>query len=257
MRLLVAGILAVLGLWLIRLAVQAIGRLMSRQEVERDVQPFLLASLRVALRVALLLTVLSTLGVETTSFVAVIGAAGLAVGLALQNSLANFAGGLLILAFKPFRTGDLIAVQGVGVQGYVEAVHLFNTTLITSDNRTLTLPNNTLTTNTLTNYSRLGTARVELTVPVDRAHGVEQVRSVIRDALGTCTHLLPGHAHEILLGKLTADALEFSIRVWVNAAHIEEAPFVVLEAVTNAFASAGVEGPRNEVYLRRSELLNP
>jgi small conductance mechanosensitive channel len=181
MRLLMAVVLAALGLWLIRLAVRAIGRLMNRQQVERDVQPFLLASLRIALRVALLLSVLSTLGISTSSFVAVIGAAGLAVGLALQNSLANFAGGLLILAFKPFRVGDLIEVQTM--RGYVEAVHLFNTTLLTSDNRTLTIPNNTLTNAPITNFTRLGTLRIETLYLVDRAHDIDQVRAAIGAAV--------------------------------------------------------------------------
>ncbi|RYF70147.1 MAG: mechanosensitive ion channel family protein [Cytophagaceae bacterium] len=246
-QLLMAGLLAAGGLWLIKLIVQAISRLMNRQQVERDVQPFLLATLRIGLRVALVLSVLSALGVETTSFVAVIGAAGIAVGLALQNSLANFAGGLLILAFKPFRVGDLISVQGL--IGYVEAVHLFNTVLITSDNRTLTLPNNTLTTNSITNYTRLGTLRVDAQFLVDRDHDIDQVRSVIQEALMGSTHLLPDHNHEILLGKLTADSLQFDVRVWINAAHVEDAPYVVQEAVARAFAQHHIVGPRNVVEI--------
>ncbi|MBO0948152.1 mechanosensitive ion channel family protein [Fibrella forsythiae] len=246
-QLLMAGLMAAGGLWLIKLVTQAIGRLMNRQGIERDVQPFLLATLRIGLRVALLLSVLSALGVETSSFVAVIGAAGLAVGLALQNSLANFAGGLLLLAFKPFRVGDLIAVQGF--TGYVEAVHLFNTILITSDNRTLTLPNNSITTNSITNYTLLGTLRVDAQFQVDRDYDIDQVRGVIEHALTTATHLLPDHHHEVLLSKLTADALQFDVRVWINAASVEEAPFVVQEAVARAFARHKITGPRNVVEI--------
>lgn len=248
-QLLMAGALAGGGLWLIRQVVLAIGRLMNRQAVERDVQPFLLATMRIALQVALVISVLSTLGVETGSFLAVIGAAGLAVGLALQSSLANFAGGLLILAFKPFRVGDLIDVQGM--RGYVEAVHLFNTVLITNDNRTLTLPNNTLTTNAITNFTRLGTLRIDAQFLVDRDHDIDAVRAAIKQALASATHLLPNHDHEILLAKLTADALQFDVRVWINAAQVEEAPFVVQEAVARQFALQKIGGPRQVVEISR------
>ncbi|MEZ0540192.1 mechanosensitive ion channel family protein [Fibrella arboris] len=246
-QLLMAGLLAAGGLWLIKLIVQAISRLMNRQHVERDVQPFLLATLRIGLRIALVLSVLSALGVETTSFVAVIGAAGIAIGLALQNSLANFAGGLLILAFKPFRVGDLIATQGL--TGYVEAVQLFNTVLITNDNRTLTLPNNSLTNCPIINYSRLGTLRIEAQFLVDRDHDIDQVRTAIQQALDKATHLLPDQHHDVLLSKLTADAIQFDVRVWINAAQVEEAPFVVQEAVAREFARQKICGPKQEVFI--------
>lgn len=253
-QLLMAGLVAAGGLWLIKLIVQAIGRLMNRQRVERDVQPFLLATLRIGLRVALVLSVLSTLGVETTSFVAVIGAAGLAVGLALQNSLANFAGGLLILAFKPFRVGDLISVQGL--TGYVDAVHLFTTVLIASDNRLLTLPNNTLTTNSITNYTRLGTIRVDCPFSVDRQHDIDEVRAAIHQAISTCPQVLEDHKHDVLLAKLTDSALQFEVRVWVKAEHVSVIPFVVQEAVARQFTRQHIIGPRNLVDVMRVEGLS-
>jgi small conductance mechanosensitive channel len=248
-RMLMAGLLTVGGYWLIKLALRAIGRLFTQQQVDRDVQPFLLSLLRIGLLVALVLSVLSTLGVETSSFIAVIGTAGLAVGLALQGSLANFAGGLLILAFKPFRVGDLIAVQGL--TGYVEVVNLLNTVLVTDEHRTITIPNNTLTTNSITNYSRLETIRMESQIVVDRQYPVSQIRSIIERAVATCPQALPNPKPDVLVNKLTDAGIVFDVRVWCRIDAISSINYVVQEAITLAFQQEHIEGPRNEIDVLR------
>ncbi len=248
-RLLIAGLLMLAGYWLIKLLLNAIGRVFNRQKVDRDIQPFLLSFLKIGLQIVLILSVLSTLGVETTSFVAVIGTAGLAVGLALQGSLANFAGGLLILALKPFRVGDLIAVQTF--TGYVEAVHLLNTVLVTTDNRTITIPNNVLTTNAITNYSRMGTVRVDSQVVVDRSYTVSQIRTLIQEAVSTCPQALPDRKADVLVNKLTDSGLLLDVRVWCKIDHIGQTNYAVQEAIAGAFAREGIEGPRNEINVLR------
>lgn len=248
-RLLIAGLLTIGGYWSIKLVLRAISRLLSRQQVDRDVQPFLLSLLRIGFLIALVLSVLSTLGVETTSFLTVIGTAGLAVGLALQASLANFAGGLLILAFKPFRLGDLIAVQGF--TGYVEVVNLLNTILRTDDNRIITLPNNTLTTNPITNFSRLETTRVESVFVVSNQHSVDAVRASIERAIATCPQALPDRKHDILVGKLTDSGIQFDVRVWANISTIAEVNYAVQEAVARQFVLDGISGPRTEIDVLR------
>jgi len=244
-RLLIAGLLTIGGYWIIKLVLRAIGRLLSRQQVDRDVQPFLLSLLRIGFLVALMLSVLSTLGVETSSFLAVIGTVGLAVGLALQGSLANFAGGLLILAFKPFRVGDLIAVQGF--TGYVAVVNLLNTVLVTEDKRTIILPNNVITTNPITNFSRLEVIRVESVFVVDRQHTVDAVRASIARAIATCPQALPDHKHDILVGKLTDNGIQFDVRVWTHIGFIADVNYAVYEAVARQFALDGISGPRTEI----------
>ncbi len=248
-RFLVAGLITIAGYWIIKLVLRAIGRLLSRQHVDRDVQPFLLSLLRIGFLAALVLSVLSTLGVETSSFIAVIGTVGLAVGLALQGSLANFAGGLLILAFKPFRVGDLIAVTGL--TGYVEVIHLLNTILVTEDRRTITIPNNTLTTNAITNYSRLETVRMESQVVVDRHYPVTQIRSIIEGAIATCPEALPNRKPDVLVNKLTDTGIVFDVRVWCRVDAISSINYVVQEAITLAFQQEEIEGPRNEIDVLR------
>lgn len=248
-RLLIAGLLTIGGYWIIKLVLRAIGRLLSRQQVDRDVQPFLLSLLRIGFLVALVLSVLSTLGVETSSFIAVIGTVGLAVGLALQGSLANFAGGLLILAFKPFRVGDLIAVQTF--TGYVEVVNLLNTVLVTNDHRTITIPNNTLTTNAITNYSRLETIRIESVFVVSNQHSVDAVRESINRAIATCLQPLPDRKHDVLVSKLTDNGIQFDVRVWVHISTISEVNYAVQEAVARQFRLDGISNPKTEIDVLR------
>lgn len=248
-RFLTAGLLTIGGYWLIKLALKAISRLLTQQQVDRDVQPFLLSLLRIGLLVALVLSVLSTMGVETSSFIAVIGTAGLAVGLALQGSLANFAGGLLILAFKPFRVGDLISVQGL--TGYVEVINLLNTVLVMDDNRTITMPNNTLTTNPITNCSRLGTIRVESVVVVSNRHSVDEVRASIYKAIATCPQALPDRQHDVLVNKRTDSGIQFDVRVWSHVKDIALVNYAVQEAIVRQFAMDGIESPKNEIDLLR------
>jgi small conductance mechanosensitive channel len=133
---------------------------MTKSNFDKDVQPFLISLVSVGLNIMLLLSCAGILGIQTTSFVAVLGAAGLAVGLALQGSLSNFAGGVLILIFKPYKVGDLISAQGF--TGTVESVQIFNTILVTPDNKTLILPNGALATSAITNISGKGTIRVDM-----------------------------------------------------------------------------------------------
>lgn len=248
-RFLIAGIIAIVGYWLIKLTLRAIGKLMARQRVDRDVQPFLLSLFRIGLLTALVLSVLSSLGVETSSFIAVIGTVGLAVGLALQGSLANFAGGLLILAFKPFEEGDLITVSGL--TGHVNTVNLLNTILITEDQRTITLPNNTLTTNPIINYSRLEVVRVDSTFVVGSQHSVDTVRASVLKALTTCPLALPDRKHEVRVGKLVDNGLQFDVRVWANSKDISDVNHAVLEAIARQFAQEGIGSPKTEIDVLR------
>ncbi|RRB07388.1 mechanosensitive ion channel family protein [Larkinella rosea] len=244
-KILLAIVILIVGLWLVNQLVKMLSTVMNKRQVDRDVQPFLLSLVGAILKVLVLLSVASTLGVETTSFVAIIGAAGLAVGLALQGSLANFAGGVLILTFKPFRVGDLISAQGF--TGNVEAIHIFNTILVTLDNRTIILPNGSLSTSPITNISGKGTIRVDMVFAAGNTNDVDEVKASIRHVVDACPYALKNRDHDVLVTKLTELAFHFDVRVWTNSATYWETYYFVHEGIARQFAKDGVKGPEPTV----------
>ncbi|GAB3337102.1 mechanosensitive ion channel [Larkinella ripae] len=241
-KILLAIVILIVGLWLANQAVKMLAKVMSKRQVDRDVQPFLLSLVSVLLKVLVLLSVASTLGVETTSFVAIIGAAGLAVGLALQGSLANFAGGVLILTFKPFRVGDLISAQGF--TGHVEAIQIFNTVLVTLDNRTIILPNGALSTSPMTNISGKGTIRVDMVFAAGNTNSVDSVKASIQRVVEACPYALKNRDHDILVTKLTELAFHFDVRVWTSSETYWETYYFVHEGIARQFALDGIKGPQ-------------
>lgn len=241
-KVLLAILTLVVGLWVINWVVSLVGKLMSRRNVDRDVQPFLLSMLSVLLRVLLLISVASTLGIQTTSFVAIIGAAGLAVGLALQGSLANFAGGVMILIFKPFRVGDLIHAQGF--TGTVEEIRIFDTILLTPDNRTIVLPNGALSTSPITNVSTKGVIRVDMVFAAGSQNGVDRIRQSVMQVIANCPTALPDREHDVLVTKLTENAIHFDVRVWTEAATYWETYYYIHEHISKQFTTDRIEAPK-------------
>jgi small conductance mechanosensitive channel len=244
-KILLAIVILVVGLWLVNLLVKMLSNVMNKRQVDRDVQPFLLSLVGVILKVLVLLSVASTLGVETTSFVAIIGAAGLAVGLALQGSLANFAGGVLILTFKPFRVGDLISAQGF--TGNVESINIFDTILVTLDNRTIILPNGSLSTSPVTNISGKGTIRVDMVFAAGNLNAVDDVKASIKRVTDACPYGLKNREHDILVTRLTELAFHFDVRVWTESATYWDTYYFVHEGIARQFAKDGIKGPEPSV----------
>ena len=246
-RVVMAIVTLVVGLWLIHQATRLLSNLMSRRNMDRDVQPFLLSLLNVLLRVLLLLSIASTLGIATTSFVAIIGAAGLAVGLALQGSLANFAGGVLILTFKPFRVGDLVAAQGF--TGVVEAIHIFDTKLLLPDNKTVILPNGPLSTSALTNISTRGTIRVDMVFAAGNQNQLDDTLTALRTVVSNCPTALKDKPHDVLVTKLTENAVFFDVRVWTNSATYWDTYYYVTEHVARQFSASGIAAPKARMFV--------
>ncbi len=246
-RVLLALITLVVGLWLIGQLVRLLSAGMTRRHVDRDVQPFLLSLLSGVLKVLLMLSIASTLGIQTTSFVAIIGAAGLAVGLALQGSLANFAGGVLILIFKPFRVDDLISAQGF--TGTVEAIRIFDTVLVTLDNRTIILPNGPLSTSALTNISTKGTIRVDMVFAAGNQNDLDATIAALRAVTDACPTALKNQPHDVLPTKLTENAVFFDVRVWTPSATYWETYYYVTEHVAREFGQRGIQAPKATRYL--------
>ncbi|WP_353723076.1 mechanosensitive ion channel domain-containing protein [Dyadobacter sp. 676] len=219
-----------------------LSNVMEKRKVDRDVQPFLSSLIVVLLNVMLLLSIAGIVGIETSSFVAVLGAAGLAVGLALQGSLANFAGGVLILIFKPYRVGDLISAQGF--TGTVEGVQIFNTILVTPDNKTIILPNGALSTSPITNISGKGKIRVDMVFAAGSQNGVDKIRASVQKAIDACPTALKDVQHDILVTKLTENAIFFDVRVWTPSATYWETYYDVHEGISRQFALDGIQAPK-------------
>ncbi len=229
-----------IGWWLISRLTQRIGRLLGARSIDRSLTSFVGSLANVALKVMLLISVASMVGVETTSFIAALGAAGLAVGLALQGSLANFAGGVLILLFRPFRVGDWIEAQGVS--GSVDNIQIFHTVLKTGDNKTVIVPNGSLSNGTIINYSREERRRVEVLVGIDYSSNIQRAREVLLDiARDPRVHADP--APVVWVAGLADSSVNLSLRVWVNTADFWPVTFEFTEQVKLRFDEAGIVIP--------------
>ena len=176
-----AIVVLVLGMYVVNWLTRQVARAMNRKHLDVSLQTFLGSLIGVGLKILLLITVAGMIGIETTSFIAIIGAMGLAVGLALQGSLSNFAGGVLILIFKPFKVGDVIESQGQ--TGAVTEIQIFNTILLTGENKTVILSNGAVSNNTIINFSKHGTLRVDLALAVSPSNDIQKVKKVVEDAI--------------------------------------------------------------------------
>lgn len=229
-----------IGWWLIGRLTASIGRLLEMRQVDRALSSFIGSLVSIVLRVLLLISVASMVGVETTSFIAMIGAAGLAIGLALQGSLANFAGGVLIMLFRPFRAGDWIEAQGVG--GSVDSIHIFHTTLKTADNKVVIVPNGSLSNGHITNYSREPKRRVDINLGIDYSSDIKQAREVLlKVAEDPRVHRDP--APVVFVTGLGDNAINLSLRIWVDTANFWPVTFAFTEQAKERLTEAGIGIP--------------
>ncbi len=230
-----------IGWWLIGRVVSSLGHFMDKRHADPMVTGFLSSLLSALLRVLLLLSVAGMVGIETTSFIALIGAAGLAVGLALQGSLANFAGGVLILFLRPFRAGDYIEAQGTA--GTVESIMIFHTILRTADNKVIILPNGSLSNGTITNYSRKPTRRVDINVGIDYTDDIKKARSVLLGLAAADQRVLKDPAAVVYLTSLGDNSVNLSLRMWTNSADYWGVFFELQEQMKEAFDREGLSFP--------------
>ncbi|MDV3443661.1 mechanosensitive ion channel family protein [Pseudomonas otitidis] len=226
------------GWWLINLLTNRISALLSMRRVDLTLHRFISNLANVALKVLLLVSVASMIGIETTSFIAAIGAAGLAIGLALQGSLANFAGGVLILFFRPFKVGDFIEAQGIS--GTVDSIQIFHTVLRTGDNRTVIVPNGALSNGIITNTSSQPTRQVMYEVKVDYASDLAKAREALL-ALADDPRVLPDPAPVVVVAALTDTSINLSLRLWTAACDYGAVIFMLNEQVRDRLRAAGVE----------------
>ncbi|MEX0882167.1 MAG: mechanosensitive ion channel domain-containing protein [Cyclobacteriaceae bacterium] len=238
---LIAVIVYFVGRYVINFINRAVHKIFNNYEIEPSLASFLSSFLRGILFVLLILVVLSTLGVEVTAFIAVIGAAGLAVGLALQGSLANFAGGVLILIFKPFKVGDTIEAQGT--LGSVEEIAILYTTVRNFDNKVVTIPNGALANNSITNFSVKPTRRVEMSVGVAYGTDLKKTRQVILDTLKKDERIHEDPAPAVYFTNFGDNSLDLSVRCWADAGNLWPVFWDNMEAIKEALEAHEIEVP--------------
>ncbi len=248
-NLLLALLLLVVGLWVIRRIVAVVSAALERGPADITLTRFFTSITSIGLKTLLFISVISTLGVATTSFVAVLGAAGLAVGLALQGSLSNFAGGVLILLFRPFRIGDYIEGQGVG--GTVRDIQIFHTHLTTSDNKRVVVPNGPLANNNITNYSAEPTRRVDFVFGIGYGDDLRQAKGVLEDLFKADARVLSDPALLVVVSNLGASSVDLTVRAWVKKEDYWPLKFELTELVKLAFDESGISipFPQTDVHL--------
>ncbi|WP_439129924.1 mechanosensitive ion channel family protein, partial [Polaribacter sp.] len=213
-KILMALAMLIIGLIVIKIIVNTTKKILKKREVDVSLQQFLGNLLSWTLKILLFITVIAKLGVETASFAAIIAAAGLAIGLALQGSLANFAGGVLIMIFKPFKIGDFIQAQGES--GTVKEIEIFTTKLNTPDNKEVIIPNGTLSNGNITNFSTEPTRRVDITFGVGYDSDIKKTKEIIFNVINAHTSVLKDPAPAVNISELADSSINFFTRVWVK-----------------------------------------
>lgn len=252
-KLALALITLVLGLWLIRMFGKWLGGVMESRAFDPSLRGFL-RSLSVAVLYVLLgVTVAGMVGVQMTSFIAILGAAGLAVGLALQGTLQNFAGGVLILLLKPFGVGDYIEVAGYG--GTVETIQIFNTTLLTPDGNHVILPNSSISSASLTNYSTHPTRKLDLVFGISYDDDMDLARRTLLDLVGADKRVLDDPKPQVLVTELGDSSVNLTLRCWLTNDDFWPASFELRENGKRAFDRAGltIPYPQRDVRMRQAD----
>ncbi|MFC2175537.1 mechanosensitive ion channel family protein [Bacteroidota bacterium] len=248
-KVVLALVVLVIGLWVINRGVSILGNVMNTRHVDKSLQPFLKSLVGIGLKAMLLISVASMIGIETTSFVALIGAAGLAVGFALQGTLANFAGGVLILIFKPYKVGDLIEAQGhIGV---VKEIQIFVTVLNSPQSKTIIIPNGVLSNGDITNYTTEGKIRVDLTMGISYDSNIKKAREVLLNVMTSHPKVMQDPAPFVGVVGLGDSSVDLAVRPYCNPADYWDVYFDVYEAGKEALdaASITIPFPQMDVHL--------
>jgi small conductance mechanosensitive channel len=241
LNLLAAVVIFYVGRTIARMLTKGVRRLMNSQSVDPILVSFVTSLVQWGLMAFVIIAAITKLGVQTASLVALIGAAGLAVGLAMQGSLANFAAGVLIVLFRPYRVGDW--VEAAGVSGSVLQVQVLTTILQTPDNKQIIIPNGQIMDNIITNYNANPTRRVDLVIGVSYSDDLDKVRSTITELVNADSRILKVPECQIAVSELGESSVDFVVRPWVNSADYWEVKFAVTEAIKKRFDKEGISIP--------------
>lgn len=231
----------IVGRWIAQLVRRTVRRMMEKTSVDPIIVGFTSSIVYIALLAFVVVAALGQLGIQTTSFIAILGAAGLAVGLALQGSLANFAAGFLLIVFRPFKVGDF--VEAAGVAGVVDSIHIFTTTFRTGDNKTIIIPNAKLSSDNIINYSAQTTRRVDMTVGVAYDADLSKVKQVLHDIISQDERVHSDPAPMVAVAELADSSVNLVVRAWVNTADYWGVTFDTTETIKNRFDAEGIGLP--------------
>lgn len=241
LKVLAALAIFIIGRWVARGVRKLLERIMTKSKVDSTLVSFTANLAYIGLLAFIVIAALGQLGIQTTSFIAVLGAAGLAIGLALQGSLSNFAAGFLLIIFRPFKVGDLI--EGAGVFGVVEAIQIFTTQLTTADNKTVIVPNAKLTENNIVNWTVKGTRRVDLVIGIGYNDDIDKARSLIAATIAGDPRILKDPEPQIAVSELGDSSVDFVVRPWAKVDDYWGVYFDLTEKIKKAFDANGIHIP--------------
>lgn len=236
-----AILIYIIGSWIIKKITGVLKKVMMKKDYDESLQRFLVSLVSWALKIFLIITVISTLGVETTSLAAVIAAAGLAIGLALQGSLANFAGGVLLIIFKPYKIGDLIEAQGA--LGVVKEIEIFTTKLVTPDNKLTIIPNGAMANGNIVNYTAEGKIRVDTVAGVDYGSDLKKTKEVLLEMLKSNPKVLTDPAPSVNIMELADSSVNLAVRPYCKPEDYWDVYFATIEGTKEVLDKAGIEIP--------------
>lgn len=240
-NLVLAIVILIAGIWIIRIINRLVRGFFKRKDYDLALETFLQSFINIALKVLLFVLVISQLGVQSSSLVAMIGAAGLAIGLALQGSLSNFAGGVLILLFKPFKVGDFISAQGV--DGVVKEISIFTTKLNTFGNQVAIIPNGKLSNDNIINYNSESTRRDKIDVGIGYGSNIKQAKEILLQICAENEKILEDPIPEVYVGELGDSSVNLTLRFWAKNEDFWAAHFYVMEELKHRFDEAAIEIP--------------
>ncbi len=240
-QLVLAILTLIIGFWVIGKVTRALKKVFQVKHIDETLQPFLVGMLNYTLKILLAISVMTMIGIQMTSFIAILGAAGLAVGMALSGTLQNFAGGVMLLILKPFKKGDFIEAQGY--KGTVNEIQIFSTILKTPDNKIIFIPNGGLSTSSLINYSRETDRRVDFSFGIGYGDDIDKAKSIIKQVIDSHDKIFKDPAPFIVVGELADSSVNITTRVWTKGADYWEVYFYMNEMVKKEFDKQGVSIP--------------
>lgn len=248
-----AILIFIIGRFVIKQINRLVCKIIQKRKLEVSVETFLRSLLSILMNLILAFAIISKLGIETTSFAALLASAGVAVGMALSGNLSNFAGGLIILVFKPFKVGDYIDAETAKVSGTVKEIQIFHTVLATTDNKIVYVPNGTLSSNAITNYSRQSIRRAEWIVGVEYGEDMEKVKKTVESLIGADARILKDPSPLIAVNALSASSVDIIIRAWTKTGDYWDVYFDMNRKIYDTFNKEGIGFPFPQLTVHQSK----
>ena len=254
LRLLYAVLIIFVGRWVIKLLLKIIKSALEKTTVEETIRIFVANLLNSLLMVIIFIAAINQLGIETTSIIAMLGAAGLAIGLALQGSLANFAAGILIVIFRPYKVGDYI--EAGSAEGTVLDIQIFSTVLKTPDNKVVVVPNGTIMDSSIINYTGQATRRVDIVASCGYEDDIDKVKDILKDILNQDERILEEPQPRIAVSELADNSINFIVRPWVNSSDVLSVKYSILEQIKKRFDEEGISipYPQRDVHIYNHDI---